>query len=123
LLGEACRTARTGDWDFVTNLYPRSFPYGVSVELIRTQTYEMMYGRMSDSEDFEHVTRALYRHMADFRYFNIERKGDDLSGVRLTVDTETDLVMVERLLEVCGKRLAHLSYLDAVQVYEKLRSN
>src|SRR6187401_1254787 len=36
LLGEACEVASFDDHDFVTNLQPRSFPYGVSAELLRT---------------------------------------------------------------------------------------
>src|SRR5690606_29859116 len=49
--------------DFVTNLWPRSYPYGISVEVIRTETFARCLSETDDPADREHITRWFYRHI------------------------------------------------------------
>jgi spore coat polysaccharide biosynthesis protein SpsF len=121
LLAEAWQVAARGGCDFVTNLLPRSYPYGVSVELIRTEAFERAYRQMTDSADREHVTRFLYRNIDAFRYVNLAREGRDLSALRLTVDTPKDCELFTRAVEALGDRWSEVSYLDAVAFYEQAR--
>lgn len=121
LLAEAWQVAARGGCDFVTNLLPRSYPYGVSVELIRTEAFERAYRQMTDTADREHVTRFLYRNIHAFRYVNLAREGRDLSALRLTVDTPEDFELFARAVETLGDRWSEVSYLDAVAFYEQAR--
>jgi spore coat polysaccharide biosynthesis protein SpsF len=117
LLSQGWKAACTGEYDLVTNLCPRSYPYGVSVELIRTVAFERAYRQMRDPEDFEHVTRFLYRNIEQFRYYNLMREGRDLSALRLTVDTPEDLAMFAKAVSILGDRWSAATYLDAAAVY------
>lgn len=121
LLNRAWQIAATGRYDFVTNLYPRSFPYGVSVELLRTDLFADAYRQMTALEHFEHATLFLYRGMDRLRYDNLARPGEDLSGLRLTVDTPDDLELFEQAVGALQDRWETFGYLDAVEVYEQAR--
>lgn len=70
--------------DLVTNVFPRSYPAGQSVEVIRIDTLKKCVAKMS-VDDAEHVTKYLYRNAADFRIENLAAK-EDLSGKHLAVD-------------------------------------
>lgn len=121
LLGEACEVAELDDHDFVTNLQPRSFPYGVSVELIRTEYFEQAYAKFRGPEDREHVTRYLYDHLPEIRYANIVRRGDDLSGERLTIDTPEDLEAFRTFVAGQRRDWLDVTYADAVRFFKQPR--
>lgn len=119
LLGEAWRIAAAGrpPLDFVTNLLPRSYPYGVSVELLRTEAFAAARREMSEPAHLEHVTLFLYSHLERFRYYNLLRVDGDVSGVRLTIDTGEDLERFDSALGLLGERWAEASYTEAMTLY------
>jgi spore coat polysaccharide biosynthesis protein SpsF len=89
LINEAVCAYREGEWDVVTNVFPRSFPRGQSVEVVRTAALRWAIGRMRNPDEAEHVTRYFYTHGAEFRIRNLvspEPSGD----VSLSVDTPED---------------------------------
>jgi spore coat polysaccharide biosynthesis protein SpsF len=75
--------------DVVTNVQPRTFPPGQTVEIVRTEAFSDARRRMQDAQDREHVTRYFYQHAADYRIvnFNADAHFDD---VHLAIDTEAD---------------------------------
>lgn len=85
--------------EFVTNLWPRTYPYGVAVEVIRTETFARSLRETRDPADREHITRWFYRNIDRLRYMNVLRRGEDDSDVRLTVDTPEDLARIGAVLE------------------------
>lgn len=89
--------------DLVTNLHPRSYPYGVSLELIRVGALAAVLGKTSDPEDREHITRAFYRSRRGYRIVSLGRPGKDAENpetrVRLTIDTEADLLAFRRFIQ------------------------
>lgn len=87
--------------DIVTNIQPRTFPPGASVELISTAAMRRAVSEMTAPEDREHVTRYFYTHPDRFRISNIQ-SDRDYSGVHLAVDTQADfdaLVAVVQRME------------------------
>lgn len=114
LAARAKDIAATGEYDLITNLNPRSFPYGVSVELLKSSSFRAAEKHMCLPEHFEHVTLFLYRNIERFKYYNILRDGDDLSHVRLTVDTMDDLRKFESIIKTFEGRWTSLSYGDVL---------
>lgn len=82
---------RTG-CDLVTNIFPRRFPPGMSLELIRAETYRRVYQEITADEDREHVTRYLYRNANHFKLHNLSSEAD-YSAYRFAVDTPHDLAL------------------------------
>jgi len=102
-VGQFC----AGNFDIVTNVQPRSFPRGQSVEVVRPVAFERAYSLMSEPGDFEHVTRVFYRRADDFEIGRF-RHPRDLSGLQMSVDTQEDLDRIRRM--VGGMRRSHADY-------------
>ncbi len=90
--------------DFVTNLRPRTYPYGVACELFRTDSFRAGYARMTEPGEREHVTPFFYEHPADFRFGALTYEDTPLDHVRLTVDTGEDALFFEQLFLRAGDR-------------------
>ena len=94
LLKEAINQAATPHFDFITNLYPRSYPYGVAVELFRSEWFEALNANQPLLIDPEHVTSRFYTNMHLLNYYNIERVqsiDSPSTAVQLTIDQPEDL--------------------------------
>ena len=52
-------------YDLITNIFPRKFPRGQSVEIINTRTLFKNLKKMSKGEK-EHVTKYFYNNHKDF---------------------------------------------------------
>lgn len=87
----------TGDVDIATNVRPRSFPTGQSVEVVMTAQLEEAARVMSAPGHREHVLPYFYESGDRYRIRNISHHRD-LSMVRMTVDTVEDAIAVEAVL-------------------------
>jgi spore coat polysaccharide biosynthesis protein SpsF len=87
-----------GTADIVTNVFPRSFPRGQSVEVLSRHALERLAAEATETADREHVTRYAYLHHDDFviRNFSAARPRPEL---QLSVDTAEDLLRAAALLE------------------------
>lgn len=93
--------------DLVTNVFPRSFPKGQSVEVMACSSFLQGYSEFEHPEDFEHVTPYFYRHAERYQMRNFtSRKGH--SGDSLAVDTPEDMECFEAMVE--GMNRPHCSY-------------
>ncbi|SEL80270.1 cytidylyltransferase domain-containing protein [Parapedobacter koreensis] len=81
--------------DVVSNVYKRSFPYGIAVELINTQTYLKYVGDFNASER-EHITSYFYRNDSIFNIVNIEYE-HNYSQLRWVLDTPEDWARLNEL--------------------------
>jgi spore coat polysaccharide biosynthesis protein SpsF (cytidylyltransferase family) len=83
--------------DLVTNVFPRSFPKGQSVEVISRSALERLACEAQLAEDREHVTRYAYRHSDDFAIRNLVA-ARPRPEIQLSVDVPADLDRVAALL-------------------------
>lgn len=86
-----------GEFDLVTNIFPRTFPPGQSVEVIRSETFQKAYTLMRSKDDLEHVTKYYYRENQDFKIINFEANLD-CSGLKMAIDTADDLQKFENVV-------------------------
>ena len=96
LIDRALQTMRETDADLATNVFPRSYPAGASVEAIRVEALRRAHGDMSASER-EHVTEAFYKAPAVWRIVNFAAPAAVHGDVRLTVDTPAELEIARAL--------------------------
>lgn len=80
-----------GPADLATNVYPRSFPPGESVEVIATAALRIADAEATDPADREHVTTWFYRQPDRFRIVNHAVEPAYDSRLKLAVDTAEDL--------------------------------
>jgi spore coat polysaccharide biosynthesis protein SpsF len=92
---------RRGGIDLVTNVHPRSFPRGQSVEVIDCGSLRGVLPRLS-AQDREHVTAGLYRNPGGLTIENFDAGADgvgpDGGDTRLVLDTPEDARSIEAVL-------------------------
>ena len=88
--------------DLISNVFPRTYPVGMSVEIIKTDSLKKIMGLTADSCDREHVTRFFYKNPEKFRILNFESGRSELRKVRLALDTEEDLERIDWLFKEFG---------------------
>ena len=109
--------------DFVTNLLPRAFPYGISVEIFRSDFYHSKYDQLNTHIYQEHPTTYFYENVENFNVGRIEYGSGNDHGVRLTVDTLQDLDMVKNMYKA-NPNLFSLTIHELVDLYGEIeRSN
>ena len=87
--------AGRADLDLVTNIFPRSFPKGKTIEMLRAATFAGLDSSRMSVEQREHLTRFYYDNPDRFRIENVESDGPNLAHVNLSVDTIDDLRRLE----------------------------
>jgi spore coat polysaccharide biosynthesis protein SpsF len=85
------------DADLTTNVFPRSFPKGQSVEVIPRKSLELLRDRSLSESDIEHVTPYFYANSKEFKINNLDND-EDLSFINLSVDTKEDLLRVNQFM-------------------------
>lgn len=84
------------DMDLVTNVHPRTFPHGYSVEILRRRLFtEKEFFPQTDA-DHEHVTPHLYR-IPGIRILNYENPLGNQSGLAWSVEETGDIERLEKL--------------------------
>ena len=83
--------------DLVTNVMPRTFPKGQSVEMINSSTFlSVDQDGMTDAEK-EHVTTYFYERPDEYMIHNIESSDPSSAKINYSVDTVEDLERLEGL--------------------------
>lgn len=76
-------------YDIITNVFPRTFPKGQSVEVIKTSIIKK-YSKNFSKLDKEHVTKYFYDNSNKFLIKNFKFNGKN-KIIKLSVDTKKDL--------------------------------
>jgi spore coat polysaccharide biosynthesis protein SpsF (cytidylyltransferase family) len=116
LVERALHLLRQGGCDVVTNVFPRSYPPGQSVEAIRADAFRRACELMSQPEDFEHVTKVFYQHPARFRVRNFTAPSA-FGEVHLAVDTPEHLRLIEAVFRQMGRPHHEYGLDEVVKLY------
>lgn len=114
LIDAAIAAYEEGAWDIVTNVFPRTYPPGVSVEAISVAALKRIAETTKDQQDREHVTRYIYNNAEGFRVRNLAAPDDRYAGVSLAVDTAEDADKASWIMANAGKPAAEISLDEAV---------
>ena len=99
LLTTALTYTGRSDLDLVTNVQPRTFPMGHSVELLNSATYAHLDSDHLSPEQQEHLTKVYYESPERFRVLNLDSGDPSQKDINFCVDTIEDLRRLEDLLE------------------------
>jgi len=91
LVDTAIRDFCAAGVDYLSNVEPPSYPDGLDIEVFTRAALERASVETNESYDQEHVTSYLRRGRFKIASMN---SGEDLSGLRWTVDEEADLTVV-----------------------------
>ena len=102
LIDQAIVKFEEGNWDIVTNVFPRTFPHGQSVELVRSDIYLDQYPKFFKQAHYEHVTTYFYQFADQFSIFNLDSKQLHRK-LSLAVDTIDDFSRIEDIVKMMVK--------------------
>ncbi len=98
LIDQLIETYEEGDSDYVSNMLPPTWPYGMAVEVFSAAALAQAHAEATQAAEREHVTPFLYWHPERYRLRNVASPVD-LSRHRWTVDTPEDYELVRRLFD------------------------
>ncbi|MEM7110059.1 MAG: hypothetical protein AAF519_17660 [Bacteroidota bacterium] len=99
LIDRAFHLLKSENLDFVTNLAPRSYPYGVAVEVFDAQTFKVNYQNLKSDAHREHITSYFYENLDWFKYKNILSGYENLQDLRLVVDHPSDVRNIQKVIK------------------------
>lgn len=105
LLSRALSYTNVPEVDLITNVHPRTFPPGQSVELLRAETFAGLDFEGLNPEEREHLTKVYYNHPQRYKIINFESDDRGLAGEKLAVDTVGDLERLEERFSRLRQRL------------------
>jgi spore coat polysaccharide biosynthesis protein SpsF len=107
------------DWvDYVSNTLTRSYPRGMDCEIFSYKALQKAYEAETTASEKEHVTLYMYLHPELFKLKDIEYK-QDLSHLRLTVDTKEDFELIRLILENLYPKHPMFSLQDIIDVLDQ----
>lgn len=83
--------------DLVTNVFPRTFPRGQSLELVRSDTFAALDAASLTPEQREHPTKVYYENPSQYSIVNV-MSGLPPLNANVAVDTIEDLRRIEAML-------------------------
>jgi spore coat polysaccharide biosynthesis protein SpsF len=84
--------------DYVSNIQQRTYPRGMDTEVFSRQLLDEAASRAKAPFEREHVTPFIIHRPDVYRLANVSHSTDE-SRHRLTVDTEEDFALIQRLIE------------------------
>ncbi len=101
--------------DLVTNVFPRSFPKGQSVEVFSRNLLKKSLPLFDEKADFEHVTHFFYKNKEKYIISNF--KNDiDYSENSLAVDTSKDFQAFCQILNKAGRKIHTLTLDELIKL-------
>lgn len=98
LIDHAINLFKENNYDIVTNVFPRSFPKGISVEVIKSKLIIDLNKLKISKYNREHVTSYFYQNSKKYNIKNIKNR-INYSRFSLAVDTPRGLYKIKSILK------------------------
>ena len=118
LIDQAIVAYEEGDSDYVTNMLPPTWPYGMAVEVFSAAALAQAHAEATQAAEREHVTPFIYWHPERYRLRNVASPVD-LSHHRWTVDTPEDYTLVSRLFDHLMPTRPHFTQADVLALLDR----
>tara|TARA_Y100000590_G_C15626292_1_gene979482 strand:+ start:611 stop:1303 length:693 start_codon:yes stop_codon:yes gene_type:complete len=82
-----------------TNVFPRSFPKGISIEIISRKIFIENIKNIKKKKFKEHVTKYFYANPKKFKIFNLKFK-KNYKNINLSVDNANDFKLINYLYNI-----------------------
>lgn len=119
LIGEGIRICRQNNYDLITNIRERTYPYGISVEIVNAETFRKSYVNFHSVAEFEHITKHFYDNISRFRVYSMTNSRKGGNGYRLTVDYEKDFIRFGNIVNMLGNRYDKAGYEEILDIAVK----
>jgi len=117
LIDKAVTLFNKNRYDIITNVFPRTFPKGFSVEVINSKIILNSLLKIKKKRHQEHLTSFFYDNYKKFKIKNFYNK-INYSNINLSIDNLSDFIRVENIIKFCKNKKYSLDY--TLLIYKKL---
>jgi len=113
--------ARKNTFDLVSNVKNRTFPKGMSVEMVKVNYYNEIYKKFNKPEHFEHVTIYLYQNDAEqnFYYF-FNQTCIEAAGIQMAIDDQHDFETASKIIAKFDREHFTYSLKEVFEIYKNV---
>ena len=105
----------TNNVDVATTTFPRTYPPGLTGEVISTAALDRIFSYALDEDDKEHVTSYFYRNPKLFNIASLQApNGTNFSDIKLVVDDLGDLKRAHWIAKGVDKHGSHIGDMGLV---------
>ncbi len=105
--------------NFISNVKERTFPRGMSIEIVNTEFYEKVYA-FFEEQDFEHVMTYFYRGEFEKRKY-VYNSHAHVVEMNLAIDTLEDFKMAEHIIESMDETHTSYDFKEIMNLYLKIK--
>lgn len=99
LLERMIQVARTDKYNFISNVKKRTYPKGMSIEIVKLSYYSNFIITINNSSNYrEHVTMILYENSDSTHHYFVNEELPAAAGIQLALDTVQDLERTQRII-------------------------
>ena len=117
--------ALDNDLDYVSNALEPTFPDGLDTEVFKFSALERAFKEAKMTSELEHVTPYIWKNSSykGGALFSSDcvMNDEDFSGIRLTVDTLEDFLVIEKLVELLGTDKFWMEYVGALEQHPEIQ--
>jgi len=117
LIDKAVTLFNSNRYDIVTNVFPRTYPKGFSVEVINSKIILDFASRIKKKKHQEHLTSFFYDNYRLLRVKNFYNK-INYSNINLSIDNLSDFIRVKNIIRFCKNNNCSLDYI--LLIYKKI---
>ena len=117
LIDKAVTLFKKNRYDIVTNVFPRTFPKGFSVEVINSKIISDYFLKIKKKRHQEHLTSFFYDNYKKFKIKNFSNKVN-YSNINLSIDNLSDFIRVRNIIKFCKNKYYGLDYI--LSMYKRL---
>lgn len=114
IINNLLKIYRRGDYDYVSNITPPTFPDGLDVEIVSLVALKKSFSENKTDENREHVTLHIRKNI-NYKKFNMINY-IDLSKTKWSVDNITDLELIKKIINHFHPKI----YFDWKKIYSFL---
>lgn len=125
LLKKMIQITNENDFDFISNVKERTFPKGMSIEIVKKKYFEKLLPKIDKNEFYyEHVTSYLYENdVNDNFHYVFNQILPEAAGIQMALDTQKDFNRTELIIQNMKKNHTHYNLQELYYLYEKLKKN
>ena len=121
LIKEMIEKIESNNLDFISNVKDRTFPKGMSVEIVKTSFYEKHF-TLFEKSDLEHVMTYFYRNESERTLFvyNPEPVGKVLN---FAIDTQEDFDNAQKIIGAMRNEHTTYNYQEIIHLHQNIQNH
>lgn len=120
-LEDMVNIALPNKYTFISNVKNRTYPKGMSIEIVDVKKYAGLLKIYNTREYQEHVTLFYYEHEIEGCYFKYNTEYPELKGIQLALDTNEDFNFIQAIWDNFENNHTSYSLKEITSIIKKIK--